>query len=108
MASRIGQTVAKVLGIHPEKHRPPPDPVADGDTYYEKEPTTKEFLLEHRPTVGGLQRYLRSLFPFWSWIFHYNLVWLIGDLIAGGKTSSVIASWSRASKVSFHADACPR
>jgi sodium-independent sulfate anion transporter 11 len=49
----------------------------------EKEPTVSEWLSQFKPSLGAFQRYLRSLFPFWNWIFHYNLTWLFGDVIAG-------------------------
>lgn len=65
--SRVGGILAKGLGIHPERWSPPEN--TDPDTYNEVEPTAKEFILEHRPTVAGFKRYIRSLFPFWSWIF---------------------------------------
>ncbi|KAI0458238.1 sulfate permease [Xylaria acuta] len=60
------------------------------DPYYETEPTVKEYLLEHRPTLAGVGRYLYSLFPFLNWIFHYNLTWLLGDLIAGITVGFVV------------------
>jgi hypothetical protein len=79
--SNVGLKVANAFGVHPERYTPPAD--VAGTSYVEKEPTTKEFLLEHRPTVGGFKNYMISLFPFWTWIFHYNWVWLMGDIIAG-------------------------
>ncbi|KAJ2990062.1 hypothetical protein NUW58_g3147 [Xylaria curta] len=60
------------------------------DPYYETEPTVKEYLLEHRPTLAGFVRYVRSLFPFLDWIFHYNVTWLLGDLIAGITVGFVV------------------
>jgi sodium-independent sulfate anion transporter 11 len=33
---------------------------------------------------------MRSLFPFWNWIFHYNLTWLFGDVIAGVTVGFVV------------------
>jgi solute carrier family 26 (sodium-independent sulfate anion transporter), member 11 len=63
----IGRILTKGLGIHPERYRPPPNASEDG-AYNETESTTKEFLSEIQPTAGGAKRYIRSLFPFWSWI----------------------------------------
>jgi sodium-independent sulfate anion transporter 11 len=30
------------------------------------------------------------LFPFWNWIFHYNLTWLFGDVVAGVTVGFVV------------------
>lgn len=49
----------------------------------ESEPTVGEYLSRFKPSLSAFQRYIRSLFPFWDWIFHYNLTWLFGDFIAG-------------------------
>jgi hypothetical protein len=53
------------------------------DSYVEEDPTVWEWV--HATTPNGQQalQYLVSLFPFSSWIFSYNLQWLIGDLVAG-------------------------
>jgi sodium-independent sulfate anion transporter 11 len=67
----------------------PPDQTLDDSAFYddgsyiEEEPSVREALLELFPTIGGIGRYLRELFPFLGWIFHYNLTWLLGDFIAG-------------------------
>jgi len=55
----------------------------DNGSYVEEEPSVKEALFELFPTIPGILRYLKELFPFIGWIFHYNLTWLLGDVIAG-------------------------
>ncbi|KXX77524.1 Sulfate permease 2 [Madurella mycetomatis] len=62
----------------------------DDGSYVEVEPSTKEFLLELLPTTRGIVTYLKELFPFLSWIFHYNLTWLLGDVIAGVTVGFVV------------------
>ncbi len=51
--------------------------------FVEELPTTAEFLSQLLPTGDGVLRYLASLFPFVSWIGHYNAQWLLGDVVAG-------------------------
>jgi solute carrier family 26 (sodium-independent sulfate anion transporter), member 11 len=83
-SQKTGNILAKSLGIHTEKYREPEESTrVVPDAYVEAEPTVQEFLREHAPTVDGIKGYLKELFPFWGWIFHYNLTWLFGDLIAG-------------------------
>lgn len=66
-----------------------PDQVVDDSALYddgsfvEEEPSVKEALFELFPTIPGILNYLKALFPFVGWIFHYNLTWLLGDVIAG-------------------------
>ncbi|KAK3934259.1 sulfate transporter family-domain-containing protein [Diplogelasinospora grovesii] len=62
----------------------------DGDSYIESEPSTRDMLLSLRPTVAGAVEYLRVLFPFLGWIFHYNVTWLFGDFIAGITVGFVV------------------
>ena len=81
-----GRTAAKFVGINVDyRHEHiEPLPVADSvEPYNETEPTVGEWFAQFKPTAGGSKRYLASLFPFWSWIFHYNFTWLAGDIIAG-------------------------
>ncbi|KAF2736309.1 sulfate permease 2 [Polyplosphaeria fusca] len=89
-----GRTAAKVLGINLDYRNEHQDlPVPDTDSvepYIEEEPTVKDWLLQFKPSRNGTQRYLRSLFPFWSWIFHYNFTWLAGDFIAGVTVGFVV------------------
>lgn len=89
MAS-AGRGVAKVLGINVD-YRKEADPlensgalsVSSVDTYVEREPTAVEYLSKFTPSFTAFKRYIRSLFPFLDWIFHYNLTWLFGDVVAG-------------------------
>jgi sodium-independent sulfate anion transporter 11 len=55
----------------------------DDGSFVEDEPHVKDALLALIPTPAGVARYVKSLFPFLSWIFHYNFSWLLGDVIAG-------------------------
>lgn len=95
-ANGLGRTAAKVLGIdvdYRERNEPreavrsAADSFEHVETYEEREPTVAEFLRECRPTIHGTLAYLRSLFPFLSWILHYNLTWLLGDVVAGTLAS---------------------
>ncbi|GME45235.1 sulfate permease II [Neofusicoccum parvum] len=93
----IGRALAKPLGIDVDyRDEPKFDDNTDtlsGSTvelFYEDEPTAKEYLSRFKPTTSGLLRYIRSLFPFWSWIFHYNLQWLTGDVVAGLTVGFVV------------------
>ncbi|KAI1734614.1 sulfate permease [Xylaria scruposa] len=99
--NKVGRGLAKAVGIDiDERSKAEPSTLfqstASGlqarsiDPYYETEPTVKEYLFEHRPTLTGIGRYLYSLFPFLNWIFHYNLTWLLGDLIAGITVGFVV------------------
>lgn len=56
----------------------------------EREPTAAEWLSKFKPSGSGFKRYIKSLFPFWSWIFHYNLTWLFGDVVAGVTVGFVV------------------
>ncbi|KAI0202121.1 sulfate permease [Astrocystis sublimbata] len=97
--NKVGRGLAKAVGIDVD-HKTEPSTLLESaasslkarsiDPYYETEPTVKEYLLEHRPTAAGVGRYLYSLFPFLNWIFHYNLTWLLGDLIAGITVGFVV------------------
>ena len=57
--------------------------VASADDYVEDEPTVAEWLRDISPSRSDIASYVKSLFPFLSWIFHYNMTWFIGDLVAG-------------------------
>ncbi|KAH9905743.1 sulfate permease 2 [Xylariomycetidae sp. FL2044] len=98
----LGRAAAKAVGIdlNYRKRSEPTDYIsstasqslspASIEPYYESEPSVKQYLQDHVPTLGGAQRYLRSLFPFLDWIFHYNLTWLGGDFIAGVTVGFVV------------------
>ncbi|KAJ3567344.1 hypothetical protein NPX13_g6803 [Xylaria arbuscula] len=99
--NKAGRGLAKAVGIDvDERYKSEPSVLLDSatatlqsrsiDPFYETEPTVKEYLLEHRPTLAGAGRYIWSLFPFLDWIFHYNLTWLFGDLIAGITVGFVV------------------
>jgi solute carrier family 26 (sodium-independent sulfate anion transporter), member 11 len=60
--------------------------VSTADGYTEYEPTVAEFIREITPTGRQVLNYIKALFPFISWLPHYNLQWLVGDLIAGNLT----------------------
>ncbi|GAA5890145.1 hypothetical protein JCM5296_002830 [Sporobolomyces johnsonii] len=44
--------------------------------------------------LGASGQYIRRLFPFTSWIFHYNLRWGLSDLIAGITVGLVLVPQS--------------
>ena len=92
--TRVGHALARLLAINPNyRHEPQEDlvgsggksdlSVSTGDSYIEAEPTAGEWIRGILPTRQFWARYLCSLFPFYHWIFHYNLQWLFGDLVAG-------------------------
>jgi sodium-independent sulfate anion transporter 11 len=56
----------------------------------EHDPTAAEYLSKFKPSGSAFKRYIKSLFPFWNWIFHYNLTWLLGDVIAGVTVGFVV------------------
>lgn len=97
VTSTVGNGLAKALGIK-KSYRDPlgakADPVTRGEStfsvgttdtlsYLEQEPTTKDFIREHTPSLHDVMMYFLDIFPFWRWIARYNVQWLIGDLIAG-------------------------
>ncbi|GKT85703.1 LOW QUALITY PROTEIN: sulfate permease 2 [Colletotrichum tofieldiae] len=89
--SQVGTALAKILGIDlkastrhqtQELHEHIAETISPHEPYYEEDPTVKEWLLEHVPTKSGSARYVRSLFPFTTWILRYNTRWLVSDAIA--------------------------
>ncbi|KAL2021117.1 hypothetical protein VTK56DRAFT_7536 [Thermocarpiscus australiensis] len=87
--NKYGDRVKRFFGIDPD------DTLVDyayhnDGSYVESEPSTAAALLELFPTVAGIISYLRELFPFVGWIFHYNLTWLLGDFIAGVTVGFVV------------------
>ncbi|SPN99066.1 related to Sulfate permease 2 [Cephalotrichum gorgonifer] len=82
--------LAKAVGIDVDenKERLPAD--FPEDAYIETVAGTEEFIREILPTGGGIKRYFLSLFPFLTWIHHYNFVWLAGDIIAGVTVGFVV------------------
>ncbi|KAK4163215.1 hypothetical protein QBC43DRAFT_68317 [Cladorrhinum sp. PSN259] len=81
--------VKRFFGIDPEE-KLDDSAFYDDSAFLEKEPTTKEALLRIIPTRRGTVTYLKELFPFVNWIFHYNLTWLLGDIIAGVTVGFVV------------------
>ncbi|KAL2165061.1 hypothetical protein VTH06DRAFT_357 [Thermothelomyces fergusii] len=78
-----------LLGIDPDQGLD--DSAFRDDGYYvEEEPTVREALHELIPTGRDVVNYIKELFPFLGWIFHYNLTWLLGDFIAGVTVGFVV------------------
>lgn len=61
-------------------------------SFVEEPPLVTDYLNSLIPSGNQLYRYLLSLFPFLSWIGHYNLQWLIGDLVAGKACTPLFPS----------------
>lgn len=99
-ATATGHLLAKVLGIKLESRTPAcQDEVTRGESvmsiqtntsFQESSPTSSEWLHEQVPTREELAKYGRSLFPFLTWISHYNLQWAAGDLVAGITIGAVV------------------
>src|SRR4051812_33251849 len=92
--TKIGHGLAKALGINVDYRNETGGTtklsrgesvfsVTSAESYEESEPTAKEWLAEVWPSRSDAWSYTKSLFPFTSWILHYNLQWLYGDLVAG-------------------------
>ncbi|KAH6853393.1 sulfate transporter family-domain-containing protein [Chaetomium sp. MPI-CAGE-AT-0009] len=99
MPLRARQTVAKVLGIKlqdedpfRELDRPGASMMSErtDHTFVEEPPLVADYLRSLIPSGQELYEYSLSLFPFLSWIGHYNLQWLIGDLVAGITIGAVV------------------
>lgn len=87
---QIGHGLAKVLGIKLDESET--ERVTRGesvfstqtaDSFVEEPPRVKDVLARIVPSRKGVLNYVKSLFPFLSWIGFYNLQWLLGDLVAG-------------------------
>jgi sodium-independent sulfate anion transporter 11 len=100
--TKIGHGLAKVLGIKVDYRDETGGngklsrgesvfSVTSADSYEEDEPTAKEWLAEVWPSRSDAWHYIKSLFPFTSWILHYNLHWLYGDLVAGMSSWTIFA-----------------
>ncbi|KAI1851075.1 hypothetical protein JX265_002878 [Neoarthrinium moseri] len=99
VAMAPGKILAKAFGIDTEYRakREPTETIQSAAAsvehlhpYVEQDVTVKEWLQEMAPTRSGVAHYFKSLFPFWSWIFHYNFTWLFGDVIAGVTVGFVV------------------
>ncbi|KAK1780584.1 sulfate transporter family-domain-containing protein [Copromyces sp. CBS 386.78] len=95
---KAGRFTAKALGIKLQD-KDPYDEVTRGESvisnhttssFVEEPPHTAEFLRELVPSGKQLGDYAISLFPFTSWIGHYNLQWLAGDLVAGITIGAIV------------------
>ncbi|KAI0843967.1 sulfate permease [Daldinia vernicosa] len=60
------------------------------EPYDEKDPTAVEWLVSITPTPRGILQYFWRLFPFLHWITRYNMIWFMGDLIAGITVGAVV------------------
>lgn len=99
-STKLGHGLAKVLGIQLQQNsRYAEDPVTRGesimsvqtaDSFFEGPPTTAEWLQDQVPSRQESITYAKSLFPFLSWIPHYNPQWLAGDLVAGITIGAVL------------------
>ncbi|KAG4434587.1 hypothetical protein IFR05_009943 [Cadophora sp. M221] len=58
--------------------------------YVEEEPSIKQWFMSMRPTRSYAFYYIRSIFPFTTWITRYNLSWMLGDGIAGLTVGLVV------------------
>ncbi|KAK3181351.1 hypothetical protein K4F52_007365 [Lecanicillium sp. MT-2017a] len=97
--TKIGHGLAKVLGIQLDDTGAGEEGVSRGesvfstqtsDSFVEGPPTSLEWLQDQVPTRAEAASYAKSLFPFLSWITHYNLQWLAGDLVAGVTIGAVL------------------
>ncbi|KAJ4258725.1 hypothetical protein NW762_007811 [Fusarium torreyae] len=99
--SQTGKTSAKTVlekfigADHSEPEERAPS-ITNADIYIEEEPTVGEFLREITPTARGIGEYLYNLFPFLSWVGKYNLIWFVGDLVAGITVGAVVVPQSMA------------
>lgn len=95
-SAKVGHALAKVLGIRlDESHNHVTrgesiSSIQTADSFVEGPPTTSEWLNEQVPTRQEISEYTASLFPFLTWIRHYNLQWLAGDVVAGITIGAVL------------------
>lgn len=89
LKTQVGHSLAKALGITLESADEDVTrgesvfSVETADTFIEQPPTTAEWLTSGAPSTDDVVDYIKSLFPFLSWIRFYNVQWLLGDLVAG-------------------------
>lgn len=98
-SSKVGHTLAKVLGIKLQYRDEIHEDLTRGesifsvqtaDDFVEEQPTSAEWVREIIPSGHDLAVYARSLFPFTYWIGRYNLQWLLGDMVAGITIGAVV------------------
>ncbi|EQL00216.1 sulfate permease [Ophiocordyceps sinensis CO18] len=100
LTKKVGHGLVKVLGIRlHDPGRDDSDLVTRGesvlstgsrDSFVQGPPTTSEWLRGQLPSPDAAARYTRSLFPVLSWIHHYNLQWLAGDVVAGMTIGAIV------------------
>lgn len=104
-STKVGHGLAKALRIRVNERQAQDDALTrgestfssgSGDTYVEDEPSAIDWIRELVPERSFYLRYLRSLFPFTTWIMRYNVQWLIGDLVAGITVGCVVIPQSMA------------
>lgn len=96
-ATKVGHGVANALGIKLNYRDELREEIRRGESvfstqtagsYVEEEPKSAEWVAGLFPSGPELVTYCRSLFPFLAWIGHYNVQWLIGDLVAGKRSQA--------------------
>ncbi|ORY65865.1 sulfate permease [Pseudomassariella vexata] len=97
--TEIGHGLANFLGIKLDEPETSREEVTRGesilsmqttDSFFEEQPTTAEWISDFTPSGEEIVNYVKSLFPFLSWIGFYNLQWLAGDLVAGITIGAVV------------------
>jgi sodium-independent sulfate anion transporter 11 len=79
----VKTALEKFIGAdHTEPEEKAPS-ITNADLYIEEEPTVGEFLREITPSAHAVGEYFYNLFPFLSWVGKYNLIWFVGDMVAG-------------------------
>lgn len=91
--TKIGHGLAKFFNIKLQDNEPYVDQVSRGEsvasntsattTFVEEPVTVGQYFREVSPSGSDMFDYVKSLFPFLSWIGRYNMVWFAGDLVAG-------------------------
>ncbi|KAK3309563.1 sulfate transporter family-domain-containing protein [Chaetomium strumarium] len=94
MAPRARHVVAKALGINLREDLEKPGASTFSErtdhTFVEESPQVLEYLTGLVPSRKESYHYVLSLFPFVSWIGHYNAQWFLGDLVAGITIGAVV------------------
>ncbi|KAL6854610.1 sulfate permease [Trichoderma novae-zelandiae] len=98
-----GYTLARALGIKDQEENEGfyrhDDPSSRGESAFsnlasgnplDRPPTASEWLHDQIPSQADALGYLKSLFPCISWLPHYNLQWLAGDVVAGITAGAVL------------------
>jgi sodium-independent sulfate anion transporter 11 len=86
--------VAKALGINLREDLEKPGASTFSErtdhTFVEESPQVLDYLTGLAPSRKEWYHYALSLFPFISWIGHYNVQWFLGDLVAGITIGAVV------------------